>query len=79
MDEKAHYDKTGDIVVPAGTPMAYKVWELQVRARDGSITPMALPKGRGGFLGNPVADYADSIGKKLLCDLYVSSFVVFVE
>ncbi|XP_056010052.1 uncharacterized protein LOC125667070 isoform X2 [Ostrea edulis] len=61
VDEKAHYDKTGDIVVPAGTPMAYKVWELQVRARDGSITPMALPKGRGGFLGNPVADYADSI------------------
>nr|XP_022328273.1 uncharacterized protein LOC111127406 [Crassostrea virginica] len=61
VDEKVHYDKTGDIVVPGGTPIAFKVWELKVKARDGSITPMTLPKGQGGFLGNPRMDYADTI------------------
>lgn len=66
IDEKVHYDKTGDIVVPAGTPIAYKVWELKVRAKDGAITPMTLPKGQGGFQGNLMMDYADNIGKRTL-------------
>ena len=68
VDEKVHYDKTGDIVVPEGTPIAFKVWELKVKASDGSITPMTLPKGQGGFLGNPRMDYADTIGKYLESD-----------
>ncbi|XP_062609185.1 uncharacterized protein LOC134270933 [Saccostrea cucullata] len=62
VDENFHYDKTGDIVVPAGTPVAYKVWELQVRASDGTITPMTLPTGKGGFLGSRSnVDLADSL------------------
>lgn len=66
IDEKVHYDKTGDIVVPAGTPIAYKVWELKVRVKDGAITPMTLPKGQGGFQGNLMMDYADTVGKRTL-------------
>lgn len=66
IDEKVHYDKTGDIVVPAGTPIAYKVWELKVRVKDGAITPMTLTKGQGGFQGNLMMDYADTVGKRTL-------------
>lgn len=66
IDEKVHYGKTGDIVVPAGTPIAYKVWELKVRVKDGAITPMTLPKGQGGFQGNLMMDYADTVGKRTL-------------
>lgn len=66
IDEKVHYDKTGDIVVPAGTPISYKVWELKVRVKDGAITPMTLPKGQGGFQGNLMMDYADTVGKRTL-------------
>ncbi|XP_078327301.1 gasdermin-E-like isoform X3 [Crassostrea virginica] len=61
VDEKVHFDKTGDIVVPGGTPIAFKVWELKVKASDGSITPMTLPKGQGGFLGNLRIDYTDTV------------------
>lgn len=66
IDEKVHYDKTGDIVVPAGTPVAYKVWELKVRAKDGAITPMTLPRGQGGFQGILMRDYADTVGRRTL-------------
>lgn len=77
IDEKVHYDKTGDIVVPAGTPVAYKVWELKVRAKDGAITPMTLPRGQGGFQGILMRDYADTVdpdketdkGHKMVADI----------
>ena len=71
VDEKVHFDKTGDIVVPGGTPIAFKVWELKVKASDGSITPMTLPKGQGGFLGNLRIEYTDTVGK------YIESYGLY--
>ena len=42
------------IIVPSGTPVAYKVLELEVNTTNGSIVPKIARGCQGGFVSKPV-------------------------
>ena len=50
---KVDIESDKDIVVPSGTPIAYKVWELEVNTTNGRIEPQIERGCQGGFVSKP--------------------------